>query len=314
MVGSSGAGEPTGYHAPALVEEVLTYLQPGRGGVYLDGTLGGGGHSEAILVAGPTARLIGVDQDPEAQAVAARRLERFRDRIELIQGNFADVSAELEVPLAGVLLDLGVSSHQIDEGARGFSFRRGVPLDMRMDPASAGPTAADLLNELPERELADIFYRYGEERRSRRLAAEVVRRRATVPFRTSDELAAAVQAVLGVRTDAQDRARIFQALRIAVNAELEVLERALPRLRDLLEPAGVMVVLSYHSLEDRRVKDSFREWSRDCVCPPELPVCRCRGVALGETLTRKPVRPGAAEIAANPRARSALLRAWRRAA
>lgn len=314
MTAAAGSAEAAGYHAPVLVAEVLGYLEPGRGGVYLDGTLGGGGHGEAILVAGPTARLIGVDQDAEAQTVAARRLERFRDRIELVHGNFADVAERLEVELAGVLLDLGVSSHQIDESARGFSFRRGVPLDMRMDAASGGATAADLLNELPERDLADIFYRYGEERRSRRLASEIVRRRARAPFSTSDDLAAAVQAVLGVRTDAQDRARIFQALRIAVNAELEVLERALPRLRDRLAPSGVLVVLSYHSLEDRRVKESFREWSRACVCPPELPMCGCRGVALGETLTRKPVRPSADEVAANPRARSALLRAWRRAA
>jgi 16S rRNA (cytosine1402-N4)-methyltransferase len=313
----AGSGEEVStaeYHAPVMVEEVLGYLEPGRGGVYLDGTLGGGGHGEAILSAGATARLIGVDQDAEAQRVAARRLERFSDRIELVHGNFAAVADRLDVALAGVLLDLGVSSHQIDAGERGFSFRRGVPLDMRMNAASGGPTAADLLNELPERELADIFYRYGEERRSRRLASEIVRRRARGPFVTSDDLAAAVQAVLGVRTDAQDRARIFQALRIAVNGELDVLERALPRLRDLLEPSGVMVVLSYHSLEDRRVKDSFREWSRSCVCPPELPVCHCRGVPLGETLTRKPVRPGPAEVESNPRARSALLRAWRRAA
>jgi 16S rRNA (cytosine1402-N4)-methyltransferase len=314
VTATGGADEPGGYHAPVLVQEVLEYLDPARGGVYLDGTLGGGGHSEAILEAGPAARLIGVDQDPEAQAVAARRLERFGDRIELVHGNFADVAEGLDTALAGVLLDLGVSSHQIDESERGFSFRRGIPLDMRMDPGSDTPTAAELLNTLPERELADIFYRFGEERRSRRLAAEVARRRRTVPFSTSDDLAAAVQAVLGVRTDAQDRARIFQALRIAVNGEMEVLERALPRLRELLSPGGVLVVLSYHSLEDRRVKDSFREWSRSCVCPPELPVCRCRGVALGETLTRKPVRPSAAEVAANPRSRSALLRAWRRAA
>jgi 16S rRNA (cytosine1402-N4)-methyltransferase len=315
-VGQGGADGADGsaYHAPVMVNEVLQYLEPVRGGVYLDGTLGGGGHTEAILAAAPEARVIGVDQDPEAQAVAARRLDRFRDRVELVRGNFADVAEGLDTSLSGALLDLGISSHQIDESRRGFSFRRGVPLDMRMNAESGAATAADLLNTLPERELADLFYNYGEERKSRRLAAEIVRRRATSPFETSDDLAAAIQAVHGVRTDPQDRARIFQALRIAVNAEMDVLDRVLPRLRDLLAPGGVLVVLSYHSLEDRRVKTSFREWSQSCVCPPEFPICGCRGRALGETLTRKPVRPTESEVEANPRSRSALLRAWRKAA
>jgi 16S rRNA (cytosine1402-N4)-methyltransferase len=175
-------------------------------------------------------------------------------------------------------------------------------------------TAAELLNELPEEELADVFYYYGEERRSRRLAAEIVKTRGRAAFLTSDDLLAALQRALGARLDAQDKARIFQALRIAVNDELGVLERALPTLRDRLVPSGVFVVLSYHSLEDRRVKDAFREWSRDCICPPKLPVCQCRGRALGETLTRKAVKASEQEIAANPRARSVRLRAWKKAA
>jgi 16S rRNA (cytosine1402-N4)-methyltransferase len=311
---SGGVSGPAGYHEPVLVREVLAYLRPERGGVYFDGTLGGGGHSEAILTAGPRSRVIGVDQDPEAYAVAARRLERYGDRVELIRANFADAAERLTVPLAGALLDLGVSSHQLDADARGFSFRPGIPLDMRMDTSAPVATAADLLNTLSEQDLADLFYRYGEERRSRKLAREIVRRRSRSPFQTSDDLAAAIQATHGTRTDAQDRARLFQALRIAVNAELEALERALPALRDRLAAGGVFVVLSYHSLEDRRVKDDFREWSRACVCPPALPVCHCRGVALGESLTRKPVRPTQGEIEANPRARSARLRAWRKAA
>lgn len=301
-------------HVPVLVEEVLSFLRPDRGGVFFDGTLGDGGHSEAILSASESARVIGVDQDPEALAVARRRLERFGERFRAVRSNFADAAAALEEPLAGALLDLGLSSRHLDVLERGFTFRPGAPLDMRMAGKSAVglPTAADLLNELPERELADLFYRYGEERRSRRLAAAVVRRRAEAAFRTSDDLVEVIDAALGPRVDVQDRARIFQALRIAVNDEMGVLERVLPLLRDRLEAGGVLVVISYHSLEDRQVKNAFREWSRSCVCPPELPVCRCRGVPLGETLTRKPVYPSEAEVARNPRARSARLRAWRK--
>lgn len=306
-----------GYHIPVMLEEVLEYLEPARGGLFFDGTVGGAGHSAAILEASPAARLVGVDQDPEALEVAQRRLAVFGNRVRLLRANFAE-GAELVAgdsePLAGALLDLGISSRHIDSIERGFSFRPGAPLDMRMaGPASALPTAAELLNTLPEAELAEIFWRYGEERRSRRLAGEIVRRRADHPFTTSDDLVAAMERALG-RLEAQDKARIFQALRIAVNSELSALERALPTLRDALRPAGVLVVLSYHSLEDRLVKDSFREWSRDCICPPELPVCVCRGVALGKSLTRKPLAPKPAELAANPRARSAKLRAWRKAA
>ena len=302
-----------GYHAPVMVGEVLEYLKPERGGLYFDGTLGGGGHTEAILRTGAAARVIGVDQDREALEVAGLRLESYGDRVELVNANFAD-AAEAEMrPLSGALLDLGVSSHQLDEAGRGFSFRPGTPLDMRMAAVEAAPTAADLLNDWPESDLADVFYRYGEERRSRRLAAAVVRRRAEQPFRTSDDLNEVLDRFYGPRITVQDRARIYQALRIAVNDELAVLERALVALRERLESAGVFVVLSYHSLEDRIVKDAFREWSRDCVCPPELPVCRCRGAALGRTLTRKPVMAGEEEVAANTRARSARLRAWKKA-
>lgn len=299
-----------------MVREVLEYLKPERGGVYFDGTTGGGGHSLAIVSASSDARIIAVDQDTEALDVAGRRLERFGDRVEFVHANFATAAEAVAVPLAGALLDLGVSSHQIDEASRGFSFRAGTPLDMRMYASDARPTAAQLLNGADESELADIFYHFGEERRARPLAREVVRRRKSSPFVVSDDLNAVLDAVLGRGRplDVQDRARIYQALRIAVNEELDVLDRALPALRDALEPGGVLVVLSYHSLEDRRVKDAFREWSRSCVCPPELPVCMCRGVPLGELLTRKPRMASEAEVRENSRARSARLRAWRRAA
>ena len=300
------------YHVPVMVREVLTFLAPTRGGVYWDGTLGGGGHTEAILEAGDAAHVIAVDQDPEAIAVARERLARFGERVTFVHSNFADAAEEGEEPLAGALLDLGISSRHIDAAERGFSFRAGSPLDMRM--SSAGQTAADLLNTLSEEELADIFYYYGEERRSRRLARDVVQHRKSHPFATSDDLLASMERALGPRLEAQDKARIFQALRIAVNDELDVLERALPALRDRLEDEGVLVVLSYHSLEDRRVKDAFREWSRSCVCPPEMPVCRCRGRALGTTLTKKPMLASDEELVANSRARSAKLRAWRKAA
>ncbi|HEX6550633.1 MAG TPA: 16S rRNA (cytosine(1402)-N(4))-methyltransferase RsmH, partial [Gammaproteobacteria bacterium] len=277
-----------------MVREVLTYLQPERGGVYFDGTLGGGGHTEAILEASSLTHVIGVDQDPEALAVAAKRLEKYGDRLQMVRANFADAAESGEPSLAGALLDLGISSRHIDSIERGFSFSRGAPLDMRMSPA--GHTAADLLNHLAENDLADIFYHYGEERRSRRLARDIVHHRKTHPFKTSDDLVAAMHRALGPRLDAQDKARIFQALRIAVNNELEVLERALPALRDRLESAGVLVILSYHSLEDRRVKEAFREWSRACVCPPEVLICQCRGEPLGSTLTKKPVSASVAEL------------------
>lgn len=303
------------YHVPVLVDRVLAHLSPARGGLYFDGTLGAGGHAEAILESGPEARVVGVDRDPEALAEARARLAPFGARVRLIAGSYADVADELEEQLAGALLDLGLSSRHLDAPERGFSFRAGIPLDMRMGGAASGaPTAADLLNTLSEAELADILYYFGEERRSRRMAAEIVRRRAERPFRVSDDLVEVIERVLGPRAAVQDRARIFQALRIAVNDELEELERALPRLRDLLEPSGVFVVLCYHSLEDRRVKDAFREWSRACVCAPELPVCRCRGRPLGKSLTRKPETADPVELERNPRARSAKLRAWKKAA
>jgi len=305
------------YHVPVMVEEVLRYLQPSRGGMFLDGTLGGGGHAEAVLDAADGAQVIGVDRDPEALREASARLARFGGRLRAVESNFADavVAAGIEAgELTGALLDLGVSSRQIDDEARGFTFRPGAPLDMRMSPGavSSGPTAADLLNLATSEELATIFYRYGEERRSRHLARIVVEMRERAPFRTSDDLLEAIGRAIP-RATVQDRARLFQALRIAVNGEMEALERGLERVREALAPGGVLVVLSYHSLEDRRVKDAFREWSRDCVCPPGLPVCHCRGARLGTTLTRKPVMAGEEEVRTNPRARSARLRAWRRA-
>jgi 16S rRNA (cytosine1402-N4)-methyltransferase len=303
-------------HEPVLAEEVVEILAPRRGGIFLDATLGGGGHASLLLAADPTVRLIGLDQDPEALAAAEERLGVRGDRVVLIQGNFRN-AAEFVTErsesgdLNGALLDLGVSSHQIDTTARGFSFRRGTPLNMRMGGTTGGGrTAADILNTESEQGLGTLFREYGEERHWRRIAREIVRRRSSAPFRTADDLVGAFTAVLGPGLDASTKARLFQALRIEVNDEMTALRDALVGIRGLLASGGRFVVISYHSLEDRIVKNAFREWSRECICPPEIPVCRCRGVALGRRLTRKPVRPGPEEVARNPRSRSARLRAW----
>jgi 16S rRNA (cytosine1402-N4)-methyltransferase len=231
-------------------------------------------------------------------------------------GNFAEIDTLLPSPtekFEGILADLGVSSHQIDDASRGFSFREGAPLDMRMN-AAATETAADFLMTRPEEELADAFRDYGDEPKARRLAREVVRRRANRPFETSDDFVGAIRATLGPRSGPGEFARLFQAVRIAVNQEMLSLETALPVLRDRLVPGGVLAVISYHSGEDRLVKHAMRDWSRDCVCPPRQLECTCRGRALGRLLMRKSVTATEAEIARNPRARSARLRAWRSAA
>ena len=304
------------YHAPALVGPVLELL--GGAQLVLDGTLGGGGHSAALLAAG-VPRVIGVDRDPDALAAASSRLAAAvtAGRFTAWRGNYADLDA---IPALdgllfdGILLDLGISSHQIDDAARGFSFREGAPLDMRMG-ADAEGSAADLLNESDERDLMRIFREYGDEPRAGRLAREVVRRRATRPFVTSDDLVGAIRGALGPRSGAPEFARLFQAVRIAVNDELSGLEHALPRLRDRLAPSGILAIMAYHSGEDRLVKHAFRDWSRGCICPPRQPVCTCGGEnALGDVLTRRAIVADSDEVARNPRARSAKLRAWRRAA
>lgn len=306
----------TGYHDPVLADEVIGLLAPRDGGFYLDGTVGGGGHALRILTVCADCRLLAVDRDPEALEEARGALEAHRARVRFLRARFDEAAADPEVRdrgLDGALLDLGVSSRQLDADERGFAFRRGVALDMRMD-ADAPGAATDFLGEADEDVLVQVLRDFGEEPRARRLAREIVKRRATERFSTSDQLVAAMTIAYGRAATARDKARIFQAVRIAVNDELGALERALPALRDALVDGGVLVVIAYHSLEDRMVKNAFREWSRACVCPPELPMCVCRGAPLGETLTRKPVRPTEQEIERNPRARSARLRAWRRAA
>ena len=305
------------YHEPVLGWEVLDLLELRPGGFYLDGTVGGGGHARLLLERCPGCRLLAVDRDAQALAHARRFLEPYQDRVRFLQAGFDRAVEDIEVRdrgLEGALLDLGVSSHQLDAEDRGFTYRRGAPLDMRMEPGEGGATAADVLAEADQAELARVFLELGEEPRGRKLAREVVRRRATAPLCTSDDLVAALAAALNRAPTHQEKARAFQALRIRVNRELEALASALEGLREALCPEGVLAVIAYHSLEDRIVKHAFREWSKACVCPPDFPVCRCRGRALGETLTRRPIGPTPDEVQRNPRARSARLRAWRRAA
>ncbi|HVD60352.1 MAG TPA: 16S rRNA (cytosine(1402)-N(4))-methyltransferase RsmH [Gemmatimonadaceae bacterium] len=301
------------YHAPVLVDEVAGML--GDAKTILDCTLGGGGHTAALLALG--AHVTAIDRDPAAIEAARKRLATFEaaGRFRVILGNFAEADRLLpheSQKFDGILADLGISSYQIDNESRGFSFREGAPLDMRME--TSGETAADLLNNAPEESLTHILREFADEPRARRLAREIVRRRDRESFATSDHLVNAIRAVLGPRSGPGDFARIFQAFRIAVNAELDSLQRALPTLRDMLSPNGVLAVISYHSGEDRIVKHAMREWSRACVCPPEQLQCACGGVARGSLVNRKAITASAEEVARNPRARSAHLRAWRKKA
>lgn len=305
------------YHDPVLGPETVGFLQPSGAGLYLDGTVGGGGHAELILSACPDCRLIAVDRDPEALAEAGRRLSKWRDRIEFVRAHYdeaLDLAGVRPGGLAGALLDLGVSSRQLDQDARGFSFRSGAPLDMRFDQDIPGETAADILNHAPVERLEKIFRYKAEITRAGRLARGVIRRRQHAPLLTSDDLVAALSVALNRSPSQGEKAKLFQSLRLEVNREVESLEVGLERIRDALEAGGVVVVIAYQSIDDRLAKHTFREWSRSCVCPPRLPVCGCRGRALGETLTRKVLRPSEEEIERNPRARSARLRAWRKAA
>ena len=303
------------YHAPALAAEVVELLADARS--VLDGTVGGGGHSAALLSAG-VAHVAGIDRDDDALAETRARIAAlgFGDRFEAYKGNYADVALIAELKgkkFDGILLDLGISSHQVDDSSRGFSFRVGLPLDMRMD-RSAERDGRAVLNDSSLEELTNIFRDYGDEPHAPRIAREVVRRREQRPFETSDDLVGAIRAALGARSGAPEFARLFQAVRIAVNNELSGLERALPDLRDRLIPGGVFAIVAYHSGEDRLVKHAFREWSTACICPPKHPVCTCGGDhALGEVLTRRAIVAKPAEVQQNPRARSAKLRAWRRA-
>ena len=301
----------TRQHIPVLVREVVEALAVRPGGRYVDCTLGGGGHARAILeAASPDGELLGIDLDPEALSTARREMAALADRVIFAEGNFSQVAdicrAHGFMPVQGILFDLGLSSLQLEEESRGFSFQREGPLDMRFSPHE-GTTAADIVNTYSEESLADLIWRYGEERQSRRIARRLIEGR---PFRTTTQLAKAVEQAVGRRTRGviHPATTTFQALRIAVNQELQHLEAALIQAHGLLGFGSRLVAISYHSLEDRIVKGFLRQEASDCICPPGLPVCSCGHRATLRLVARGAVRPSPAEVAANPRSRSARLR------
>ena len=332
---AAGPGHPPpAYHLPALLDETMSQLAVHPGGVYVDGTLGDGGHAGRILqLSDPNGILLGIDRDPRALEIARHRLHQYRhqpgnaalpgdrpitahgDRLITAHGTYADLPAIAAhhriAAVDGILLDLGFASRQIDQPGYGFSFQTDAPLDMRYDP-NAGPSAADLVNSTAAADLADLIYRYGEERRSRAVARSIVANR---PIRTTGQLAEIVARAVsggsnsGSRRGRHPATRTFQALRIAVNQELAHLAQGLDAAAALLAPGGRLAVISYHSLEDRIVKRWLDAAAASCICPPQLPVCACDHQPTMRLLGRRPVRPTAAEVTANPRSRSARLRA-----
>lgn len=301
-------------HRPVLLRETVEALRVLPGGTYIDGTLGGGGHAEAVLNAlGGTGRLLGIDQDPDALAAAGERL-KGHENFTAVRGNFSDMlelAREQGIERAdGVLLDIGVSSHQLDTPERGFSYHHDAPLDMRM--SQEGPSAYDLVNTLTSRELSDIIFRYGEDKSARRIAEGIVRAREDGPIETTGQLAEIVKVSVPAavrRGEGHPARRTFQALRIAVNGELDALEKGLDAALELLGPGGRLAVITFHSLEDRIVKRKLAEYCQGCVCPPDFPVCVCGRRPKGKPVHRKGLAPGEEELMGNPRARSARLRA-----
>jgi 16S rRNA (cytosine1402-N4)-methyltransferase len=313
-----GMGAP---HHPVLLQETINLLEPQRGGLFLDATLGMGGHSEAILEASAETRVIGIDRDREALAYATTRLARFGLRFTAVHADFRDILRIVEEnevgDVSGMLVDFGVSSLQLETAERGFSFRHDAPLDMRMDAEGGGQTAADLLQHLSEEEIARIIFEYGEERRSRRIARWIIEKReAGRPVQTTRELAELVARAYGPRKrneSVHPATRTFQALRIAVNRELENLTEFIETSVDLLIADGRFCAISFHSLEDRIVKRTLRRLAGQCECSPRLsPICSCNARRVAEILTRRPIVPGNAELERNPRSRSAKLRACRK--
>jgi 16S rRNA (cytosine1402-N4)-methyltransferase len=297
-------------HHPVLYHEIIHSLSPQRGGYYVDATLGAGGHAWGILESStPDGQLLGLDVDPQALELARQKLSEFGSRAILVRASYTTLARQLAAlkwqVVDGIVLDLGVSSMQLDTPQRGFSFQADAPLDMRFDPENP-VSAADLVNELPEEELAGLIYRYGEERRSRSVARAIVQAR---PLETTTQLAQVVaRATHSGRPGMHPATRTFQALRIAVNGELDALEEFLPMAVSVLTHGGVLAVISFHSLEDRIVKEYFRRESRDCLCPPRQPVCTCGHQARLRLVNKKPIQPQESEVKDNPRARSARLR------
>ncbi len=294
-------------HKPVLLKESIEALWVRPGGQYIDCTIGSGGHAQAILERG--GRVLGIDADPQAIVAARERLGGYRESVVLVQGNFRDLKAICHRfslgPADGILFDLGVSTLQLEDPERGFSFQQDSPLDMRFSPDQE-LTAADIVNNFPEQAVAEILQRYGEELRARQIARRIIANR---PIRSTSKLVKVVEQVLRKRRKIHMATRTFQALRIAVNKELENLESALKQAIDVLGSGGRIAVISFHSLEDRIVKKFFERESRGCLCPPEIPVCVCNHVPTLKLLTKKAVRPSLAEVQRNPRSRSARLRA-----
>ncbi len=306
----SGFSDERNIHQPVLLNEVLEALNPGAQGLFVDCTLGGGGHALAILRKGGNGvRLIGIDRDADAIRRCGPLFEQYGGAVELAHDRFENLASVVAGRrISGILFDLGVSSYLLDNPERGFSFQADGPLDMRMD-TSRDFTAADIVNEWGRRDLATIFRRFGEERYAGRIAAAIESARAAARIVSTIQLAEIVKsAVPGGYSRIHPATRVFQALRIAVNEELDYLAETLETAVDLLESGGRLAVIAFHSLEDRIAKQTFAKLARKCVCPPDFPICKCRGKAIVKLLTRKPIRPREEEILANPRARSARLR------
>ncbi len=299
-------------HKPVLFRETIEGLAIRPDGIYLDGTAGGGGHSRAIAERLKTGRLIAVDQDPDAIAVLQERLGGF-SCVTVVQNNFSnmtEIAAQQQIDhLDGVLLDIGVSSRQLDTPERGFSFHADAPLDMRM--SQSGTTAADLVNTLPWQSLVEIFSRYGEEKFSRSIAQAIVSARQTTPILTTDQLTEVIRSAIPAkvrREGGHPSRKVFQALRIAVNGELDALSRGLDSAFELLSPGGRLAVITFHSLEDRIVKQHMAKWCEGCTCPPDFPVCVCGKKPKASLVNRKPIEASPQELEENPRSRSAKLR------
>ena len=302
------------HHISVLLNECIDNLNIRPDGIYVDGTMGGGGHSLEIAKRLTTGRLICIDQDPNAHEAAGKRLAEYKDRITFVRDNFGNIKSILDSlgieKIDGMLLDIGVSSHQLDEAERGFSYQQDAPLDMRMNPDRPF-SAYDVVNGYDEDELDRVIFTYGEERWARRIAQFIVKEREAKPIETTGELVDIIKKAVpkGARKDGPHPAkRTFQAIRIEVNGELEVLQRAIDDVAARLAVGGRLCIITFHSLEDRIVKEAFRKQENPCICPPQFPVCVCGKKPLGRVITRKPILPSKEELEENPRSRSAKLR------
>lgn len=302
------------HHVSVLLEECIENLNIKPDGIYVDGTMGGGGHSLEIAKRLETGRLIAIDQDANAHLAAGERLAAYRERVTFVRDNFGNIAHILDAlgidKINGMLLDIGVSSHQLDEAERGFSYQQDAPLDMRMN-ADQAFSAYQVVNEYSEDELDRVIFTYGEERWARRIAQFIVKERENKPIETTGELVEIIKKAVpkGARKDGPHPAkRTFQAIRIEVNGELDVLQKAIDDVSERLNEGGRLCIITFHSLEDRIVKEAFRKQENPCICPPQFPVCVCGKKPLGKVITRKPILPSKAELAENPRSRSAKLR------